>query len=142
MVWDVNWWAVLVATVAALVIGSFWYTPRVFGNYWMRVARVDDSGDRGALAPIATTVLMSAVSAWVLAVAVGVAWTAFGGPYVLVAVGTAALLWTGFTAARFLTHDAFEGRPAGLTAVNVAHEAVTFLVMAVIIGVWPPAGTT
>lgn len=51
---------------------------------------------------------------------------------------TAVLLWAGFTAARFVTHDAFEGRPTGLTAMNIAHELVTVVVMAVLIGVWPP----
>ena len=47
----------------------------------------------------------------------------------------------GFTAARFITHDAFEGRPTSLTVLNIAHELVTLVVMAIIIGVWPPAGT-
>ncbi|MGO1849922.1 MAG: DUF1761 domain-containing protein, partial [Microbacterium sp.] len=36
---------------------------------------------------------------------------------------------------------AFEGRPTSLTVMNIAHEIVTVVVMAVIIGVWPPAGT-
>jgi shikimate 5-dehydrogenase len=46
----------------------------------------------------------------------------------------------GFIAARFITHDAFDRRPRGLTILNIAHELVTVLVMALIIGVWPPAG--
>ena len=52
---------------------------------------------------------------------------------------TGVLLWAGFTAARFITHDAFEGRPSALTIMNIAHELVTVVVMALIIGVWPPA---
>ena len=52
---------------------------------------------------------------------------------------TGIILWAGFTAARFITHDAFDRRPAGLTVLNVAHEFVTIVVMALIIGVWPPA---
>lgn len=47
---------------------------------------------------------------------------------------TALILWVGFTAARFITHDAFESRPWQLTLMNVVHELVTFLVMALIIG--------
>ena len=57
------------------------------------------------------------------------------------ALGTAVILWAGFTAARFITHDAFEGRPTSLTVMNIGHEVVTFVVMALIIGLWPPAGT-
>jgi hypothetical protein len=70
-----------------------------------------------------------------------VAWTALGGSYLGIALLTGVLLWAGFTAARFITHDAFEGRPAGLTILNIAHELVTVVIMALIIGVWPPAGT-
>jgi hypothetical protein len=55
------------------------------------------------------------------------------------ALVTGAILWAGFTAARFVTHDQFDGRTAKLTVLNCAHELVTILVMALIIGVWPPA---
>ncbi len=37
-----------------------------------------------------------------------------------------------------ITHDAFDQRPAGLTTLNIAHELVTILIMAVIIGLWAP----
>jgi hypothetical protein len=53
-------------------------------------------------------------------------------------VVTAIILWAGLTAARFITHDAFDGRPTGLTVLNVAHEFVTILVMPLVIGAWPP----
>ena len=54
-------------------------------------------------------------------------------------LAAAVTLWAGFTAARFITHDAFEGRSTRLTTLNIAHELVTVVVMALIIGVWPPA---
>lgn len=141
MVVDVNYWAVLLAALSTMIVGSIWYTPRVFGNYWMRVAKVDNTGDRGAVGPILTTLIVSFISAWVLAITTQVAWIALDGNYLLMAITTGLMLWAGFTAARFITHDAFEGRPAGLTILNIAHELVTVLVMALIIGVWPPAGT-
>ena len=141
MLIDVNYWAVIIATLSTMLVGSIWYTPKFFGNYWMRVAKVDDSGERGAVGPILTTLIVSFISAWVLAIATQVAWTALGGNYLLMAITTGLMLWAGFTAARFITHDAFEGRPAGLTILNIGHELVTVLIMALIIGAWPPAGT-
>jgi hypothetical protein len=106
MLIDVNYWAVVVATISTMIVGSVWYTPKVFGNYWMRVAKVDPT-DRSAVVPIVTTLIVSFISAWVLALATQVAWTALGGNYLLVALLTGILLWAGFTAARFITHDAF-----------------------------------
>ncbi|GAA1520655.1 apolipoprotein N-acyltransferase [Agromyces terreus] len=137
---EVNYWAVALATISTMIVGSIWYTPAVFGNYWMRVAKVDME-DRSAVGPILTTLIVSFISAWVLALAVQVTWLAFGGNYLGVALIVAIVAWAGFTAARFVTHDAFEGRPSGLTILNIAHELVTFVVMALIIGAWPPAGT-
>lgn len=136
MVPDINWLAVILATVSTMVVGSIWYTPKVFGNYWMRVAKVNPGEAKSAVAPILTTLVVSFISAWVLAGATFLAFEFYGGSYLVNALLTALILWGGFTAARFITHDAFEGRPAGLTILNCAHELVTFLVMALIIGLF------
>jgi hypothetical protein len=139
---EINYWTVVLATLSSMVVGSIWYTPRVFGNRWMRLAKVEPGRAVGtAVVPILVTVLVSFVTAWVLAGATTIAWHFYGGSYFWGAIITSVLLWAGFTAARFITHDAFEGRPSSLTVLNIAHELVTVLVMAIIIGVWPPAGT-
>ena len=36
MVPEINYWAVIFATLSSMLVGSVWYTPKVFGNYWMR----------------------------------------------------------------------------------------------------------
>jgi len=33
---DLNWLAVIAATVAYFALGAVWYAPAVFGNLWMR----------------------------------------------------------------------------------------------------------
>jgi hypothetical protein len=137
MVPEINIWAVLVATLSTMVVGSVWYTPKVFGNYWMRVAKVSPSGEaKDAVKPILITLAVSFVSALVLAGSVAIAQEFYGGSFLANSVITAVILWAGFTAARFITHDAFEGRPAGLTMLNCAHELVTYLVMALVIGLF------
>jgi hypothetical protein len=142
MVPEINYWAVLIATASSMVVGAIWYTPKVFGTRWATLAKVDmDRPGASAVGPILITVLVSFVTAWVLAGATAIAWHFYGGGFVPAAVVTALTLWAGFTAARFITHDVFEGRPGALTLMNIAHELVTVLVMALIIGVWPPAGT-
>lgn len=138
---DVNYWAVVLATLSTLVIGSIWYTPKVFGTRWAQLAKVDLGNTSGAVGAIVTTMVVSFITAWVLALATQTAWLAFGGHYLGTAVAVGTMLWAGFTAARIITHDAFERRPAALTLLTISHELVTVVVMALIIGVWPPAGT-
>ena len=141
MVPEINYWAVLIATASSMVVGSIWYTPKVFGTRWAKLANVDmDRPGASAVVPIVVTVIVSFITAWVLAGATSIAWHFYGGGYLLAALGTGVILWAGFTAARFVTHDAFEGRPAGLTVLNAAHELVTVLVMGLLVGLITPAG--
>ena len=138
MVPDINYLAVILATLSSMIVGSIWYTPKVFGNYWMRAANVTPSGKASdAVRPIVITVIVSFVTAWVLAGAAFISWDFYGGSFLVNSLLTAIILWAGFTAARFITHDAFDGRPSGLTVLNIAHEFVTLVIMALIIGVWP-----
>ena len=141
MVPEINYWAVLLATASSMLVGSVWYAPKVFGTRWSQLANVDmDKPASSATMPIITTVIVSFITAWVLAGASAIAWHFYGGSFLWGAIVTGVTLWAGFTAARFITHDAFEGRSTKLTTLNIAHELVTVLVMALLIGVWPPAG--
>ena len=61
-------WAVLLANASSMVVGSIWYTPKVFGNYWMRgVTKVTPEADaKSAVRPIlvmlVTFVVMALIS--------------------------------------------------------------------------------
>ena len=137
MIPEINIWAVLLATLSSMVVGSVWYTPKVFGNYWMKVAKVSPSGEaKDAVKPILITLVVSFISALVLAGSAAISQHFYGGNFLANTLITAVILWAGFTAARFITHDAFEGRPAGLTILNCAHELVTLVVMGLIIGLF------
>jgi len=142
MIPEINYWAVLVATLAAAIVGSVWYMPKVFGSRWRRLAQVrDPETSSEAWLPLLVSIVLSFLLAWVLAGSVAIAWHFYGGGYLWSALVTAVTLWAGFTAGRFIVHDVFVGRPSQLTVLNIAHELLLVLVMAVVIGVWPPAGT-
>jgi hypothetical protein len=38
----INWWAVIVAAIVSMIIGSLWYGP-IFGKLWMRLTGMDNS---------------------------------------------------------------------------------------------------
>lgn len=132
---EINWLAIILATVSTMVVGSIWYTPKVFGNKWMQLAKVKPTGKASdAAGAMAITVLVSFITAYVLAHVTFLAHHFFQNSFLQDALSTAFWVWLGFTATRFITHDAFEMRPKALTFLNVAHEFVTFLVMGLIIG--------
>jgi hypothetical protein len=136
---NVNWLAVGLATLSSMVVGSIWYARSVFGNKWIALAKLDTKKmEQGAMTPIIIAIAASFVTAFVLAHFATLAHASFNNSFLQDALTTAFWAWFGFTAARFITHDAFEGRPAALTVMNIAHEFVTFMVMALIIGLLPP----
>lgn len=134
----VNYLAVVLAAVSTMVVGSVWYTPKVFGKMWMKLsgAKPDPhmSGSKMALM-YGGVFLASLISAYVLAHVTYLSNQVLGGTFLMSALSTAFWVWLGFTAARIFTHDTFEGRRKQLTLLNSAHELVTFLVMGLIIGV-------
>ena len=135
---SINYIAAVLATLSSMVVGSIWYTPRVFGNYWMKTAGITPSGNASdAVRPILVTLVVSFITAWVLAGAAYISFDFYGGSFLVNSLLTGLILWAGFTAARFITHDAFEGRPSGLTILNCAHELITIGIMALIIGLLP-----
>lgn len=134
MVPEINWIAVVLATVSSMVVGFIWYAKPVFGKLWIRLSGVDENNMGNGVAAIIVTVIVSFVTALVLAGSAAIAQHFYGGNFLLNTVVTSVILWAGFTAARFITHDAFDRRPAQLTVLNCAHELVTILVMALIIG--------
>lgn len=135
---EINYWAVLVAAVAGVVVGAIWYARGVMGKRWAKLAHVDKRNVGNPAMAVITLAILSFITAWVLAGASSIAWHFYDGSYLSSALVTAVALWAGFTAARLITHDAMEGRSSSLTIINIAHELITVLVMAVIIGVWPP----
>jgi hypothetical protein len=106
----------------------------------MRTIRLDDKkAQKGAFRAIVLTIIVSSITAFVLAHAAYIAHIFFGNSFLQDSVMTAFWLWLGFTAARISTHDAFEQRPWRLTALNISYELITILIMGVIIGFLPPS---
>ena len=130
----VNWWAVLAATASSLVVGSVWYSMSVFGKPWAKLAHVDTDKNKGMFKPMATTIVVSLITAYVLTHVSYLSNQFFGNSFLQDSLTTAFWMWLGFTAARIITHDAFEGRPTKLTAITLGNELVTIMVMGLVIG--------
>src|SRR3954447_16266767 len=131
----INIWAVLLATLSSMVVGFVWYSRPVMGNRWMRLSGVSE--EQVAKSPVPAfiaTIIASFVTALVLAGAASISQAYYGGSSLGNALITGLILWAGFTAARFVTHDAFDRRSPSLTLLNSGYELITIVVMALIIG--------
>jgi hypothetical protein len=136
---EVNWIAIIIATISTMIVGSIWYGP-LFGKIWTRLANVKTDPDFKGAKVVLTYLkafLSSLLSAVVLAYVVAMIHRGSTDTYFVDAIFVGLMLWAGFTAARIFMHDLFEARPTQLTALTVAHELVTIIIMSVIIGLLP-----
>ena len=129
---SLNWWAIIVATVTAFVLGGVWYSPLMFGNVWMKVAGMTEESVKQA--NMAKIFGGSFVLILIAAVNLGM----FLGPNSDLAFGIAAGAATGigWVVPAFGVVYLFEQRPTLQWFINGAYWVVTFIIMGAIIGAW------
>lgn len=133
----VNYWAVLLAAVSSMAIGSLWYSKAMFLDSWVKLGRVktDPNWDNSKMKWMLLMVFGgSLVTAYVLAHVAYISSTYFQNAFLQDTLVAAFLVWLGFSAARIATHDLFENRRKKFTLINVGNEFATLMVMGLIIG--------
>ena len=135
---SVNYLAVLVAAIVAMVIGGLWYSPMLFGNIWMRLSGLSGKDmkkakEKGMAKSYLLTFIGSLVAACVLATLLGM----IGATNLTQALQLACLLWVGFFVTSALSSVLWEGKPWALYLINVLCHLVTLIVTALILVSWP-----
>jgi hypothetical protein len=128
----VNYKAVVLAAVAAIVVGSIWYSPLVFGGAWAHLKSSASVG--GAKIPPAEVLgelVRSAVMAYLLARFISIFRVAWKGSLLL-----AGAVWLGFHATLLLFSVIHEHMPVALFAIHAGHGLANDLVIAAIVGGW------
>lgn len=121
----IDWVGVIVATVAAMVIGGLWYGP-LFQKSWIGYIgkskeELRAQGGMGylfaALGAFATSIVMTYVTQWA---------TVEGfGEGMLVGI----VMWAGFVISTLVTGSVFEARPWGLIMINSGNSLLTFMII-------------
>jgi len=136
---EVNWLAIVLATVTAMVVGFVWYSKGVFGTVWMKLAGLDESKmKKGMVGPMLSAVVGSLLTAYILAHLTFLAHSFFKSSFFMDAVNTAFWVWLGISATTLVIHNSFEQKPWKLTALAVGNRFVTLLAMGVAIGLLKP----
>lgn len=128
---NLNWLAVLIATVAYFAIGFLWYTV-LFGKAWIRLMGKtrEELGSPGPR--YAVTVAAELVSAVVLGVLIGMLRRA--GPVGALDGALLGLLIGAIVATSYAIESIFAGRSPALYLVNVGYHVVALIVMGAILG--------
>lgn len=131
----INWLAVVLATIAAMAVGMAWYAKGVFGNAWIKLAKIDEKKmTQGSTTVILKALVMAFLTAFVLAHMVALAYNFYNVGALEAGLTTAFWLWLGVSATTVITHDSFEHRPTKLTFITIGYQFVSIMGMGAIIG--------
>jgi len=138
---SINWLAVVACVLASMIIGSVWFSPKVFYTHWRQaLGQIDrnDPNDQN-MAPVVRifglTILASFVQAVFIALMVNAMGSLSGGATLGSGALTGFLLWLGFVAPSSLTNKLFADRVKAWY-YEAGNHLVTFVVMGAILGAW------
>src|SRR3989338_8719118 len=126
---NINWWAVIVSTISAFVLGGIWYAPRVFGNTWLRESGVDISHKKSHS-------VMVFSSAFVLALIAAIAFAYLIGARASLgyAISVGLIVGIGWIATSFGVNYLFAQRSLKLFLIDAGYHAVQVLLYGIIFG--------
>jgi hypothetical protein len=129
---QINYLAILVASLSAFVIGFFWYSPAFLGTIWMKEAGLTQEKVKQAnMAKVfSLSFLLTLVICFNLAAFLG---TDAGFLRGMLYGGLAGIGWV---AASLGILFLFEGRSLKLFLIDGGYQAITYMTAGAIIGVW------
>ena len=138
---SINWWAVIASVLASMIIGSIWFSPKMFYPPWQKaLAQIDtsDLNDQN-MGPVirifAFVIVASLIQAIFMALMVNAMGSMSGGATLGSGALTGFLLWLGFVAPSSLTNKLFVDRVQAWY-YEVGNHLVAFVVMGAILGAW------
>ncbi len=129
---DINIWAVLVAAVVSMVVGSFWYSKSLFGKEWANLVGRKLEAMSGGGTGYAVAGAGALLQAYILAhfVQYTGATTFWDG------IITGFWLWLGFVAVVVAVNMVFEGRSWALWKINAGYFLVVLLINGGLLAAW------
>ena len=141
---DINWIAVIVATIVNMLIGAAWYSPILFLKPW--TAGVEKTigkerfqllrqGMRSKSTAIRTYGLM-AICAFLVTYVMGLIVDYRAADTIAEGVLVGVVTWVGFVITTSLNTVLFEGRSPIVYLINNANHLVGFVVTGVMLALW------
>lgn len=130
----INYWAVLVASLINIILGSFWYSPMGFGKLWSKLSGMDIM----ALPKNAANKAIGsvAISAIVQSILLGVVVNSLGTTTLKNGVLVGLVLWLGFTAATTVGDALYTRRGWKFWWVNSSFYLIVLVVNASLFALW------
>jgi hypothetical protein len=132
ILFDVNLFAVLSATIVSLVVGFVWYSF-LFGKQWMSLTGVTEAHSGGMMEKTAKTFIKNFIGLFILVVIFNAAQIQNTSGAIMMVFW----LWLGFSVPSYLGTTIWEERPAKLAFIDLFGFYFSFAIASVVIVKWP-----
>ncbi len=126
----INWLAVVVATVASMIVGFIWFHPKVFGTAWMK--EIGKKPEDLNASP--TMYLWTALAAIITAYGLAIFFANMGVDGLLPGLVAGFLAGEAFVATSFASHAIFHGYTYRHWMITASHQVISLMIMGGIIG--------
>ncbi len=138
---ELNYWAILVAALFAIVLGALWFGP-LFGKQWMRIIGIAMPGEmtrsmkQSMMRSYAIQAIASLVMSFVLAHMLAFTMSFMEVEGIFGALTGALWLWLGFVVPATIGSVLWENRPWKYWFINAGYYLVALCGMSAILTLW------
>ena len=129
---------VLVAAIAAFVVGFLWYSPFLFGNLWTQAHGYTTEDLAAMQQTLGATYGVLFVTLIVMGFVLSTLIRRTGARGAAAGAALGFLCWLGFVATTGLTTILFSKAPLLQFEIDAGYQAVYLMVMGAILGAWRP----
>lgn len=137
---EINWIAILIATLSTFVLGFVWYNPNTFGNAWQKAAGISDEQmkDTSGMAKI---FIMSFIFSFIMALFVSyfnAAASALGGgdPSLIDGARHGLYLGLGISTMSIGVNAMYERKSFAYILINGGYQTLSIVIISVILTGW------
>ncbi len=130
---DLNWLAILVATLAWFAFSAVWYSAPPLSKAWAKAAKVDMTGEGP---PLAVLFIPTLIGYFVTTVVIALIATGIGAGEVMDGIWLGVALGVGFGVVGSLVNQVYEGKGSWYWLINGLNAVIAYVIVAVIVTVW------
>ena len=130
---ELNWLAVIVATIAWFAFSAIWYSVPPLSKAWQNASKVDMAEDGP---PLAVLFIPTLVGYFVTTVVIGLIVEAIGITEVGDGVVLGIVLGIGFGAVSALDNQVYERKGSNYWLINGINAVIAYVIVSVILTVW------
>jgi hypothetical protein len=131
---ELNWLAVVVATLAWFAFSAVWYSVPPLSKAWAKAAGVDPSAGDGP--PLAVLFIPTLIGYFVTTVVVALIAKGIGAASVGDGIALGVALGIGFGMVNALVNQVYEGKGSNYFLINGLNAVIAWSIVAVIVTVW------